>query len=221
MLIAVVDGLKGFPEAITATFPQATVQTCIVHLVHHSLNFCSSKHRKAQSSGKPSPGRFSDPPHAADLRQIYQAPTADQAAVALDAFEAAWGEKYAAIPPAWRRTWEEVTPFFAFPPLCATIDPPDQSLNAATLKDHPHHECHRKPEPHASGKQCPTLFSDPPHSERRSTPEAHSQPKRRQQTSSTAPSAISRKAAELPGNGLPPATNSMSCSQNASMREHG
>lgn len=106
VLIAVVDGLKGFPEAITAAFPQATVQTCIVHLVRHSLNFCAWKDRKAV---------------AADLRQIYQAPTADQAAVALDAFEAAWGEKYASVAPAWRRAWEEVTPFFAFPPAVRKI----------------------------------------------------------------------------------------------------
>ena len=76
MLIAVVDGLKGFPEAITAAFPQATVQTCIVHLVRHSLNFCAWKDRKSV---------------ATDLRRIYEAPTADQAAVALDAFEGTWG----------------------------------------------------------------------------------------------------------------------------------
>lgn len=106
VLIAVVDGLKGFPEAITAAFPQATVQTCIVHLVRHSLNFCAWKDRKSV---------------AADLRRIYEAPTADQAAIALDAFEAAWGDKYASIAPAWRRAWEEVTPFFAFPPAVRKI----------------------------------------------------------------------------------------------------
>jgi putative transposase len=106
VLIAVVDGLKGFPEAITAAFPQATVQTCIVHLVRHSLNFCAWKDRKSV---------------AADLRQIYEAVNADQATVALDAFEAAWGDKYASIAPAWRRAWEEVTPFFAFPPAVRKI----------------------------------------------------------------------------------------------------
>ena len=106
VLIAVVDGLKGFPEAITAAFPQATVQTCIVHLVRHSLNFCAWKDRKSV---------------AADLRRIYEAPTADQAAVALDAFEAAWGDKYPSVAPAWRRAWEEVTPFFAFPPAVRKI----------------------------------------------------------------------------------------------------
>jgi putative transposase len=106
VLIAVVDGLKGFPEAITAAFPQATVQTCIVHLMRHSLNFCAWKDRKAV---------------AADLRQIYEAVSADQAAIALNAFEAAWGDKYASIAPAWRRAWEEVTPFFAFPPAVRKI----------------------------------------------------------------------------------------------------
>jgi len=99
ILIAVVDGLKGFPEAITAAFPEATVQTCIVHLVRHSLNFCAWKDRKFV---------------AADLRQVYGAATADQAAAELDAFEEKWAGKYASIAPAWRRAWVEVVPFFAF-----------------------------------------------------------------------------------------------------------
>ena len=106
VLIAVVDGLKGFPEAITAAFPEATVQTCIVHLVRHSLNFCAWKDRKAV---------------AADLRLIYGAPTADQAAAELDVFEEKWAGKYASIAPAWRRAWQEVTPFFAFDPSIRKI----------------------------------------------------------------------------------------------------
>ncbi len=65
ILIAVVDRLKGFPEAITAAFPQTTVQTCVVHLIRHSMNFCSWKDRKAV---------------AADLRPIYEDPTAEEAA---------------------------------------------------------------------------------------------------------------------------------------------
>ena len=72
ILIAVVDGLKGFPEAITAAFPETTVQTCIVHPIRHSMNFCSWKDRKAV---------------AADLRPIYQASTAEEAARQLDGFE--------------------------------------------------------------------------------------------------------------------------------------
>jgi len=106
VLIAVVDGLKGFPEAITAAFPQAAVQTCIVHLVRHSLNFCAWKDRKAV---------------AVDLRAIYGAVTADQAAAQLDAFEEKWAGKYASIAPAWRRAWQEVIPFFAFDPAIRKI----------------------------------------------------------------------------------------------------
>jgi putative transposase len=101
ILIAVVDGLKGFPEAITAAFPEATVQTCIVHLVRHSLNFCSWKDRKAI---------------AARLREVYGAETAEAARDALEAFDAEWGRQYPSIAQAWRRAWEEVIPFFAFSP---------------------------------------------------------------------------------------------------------
>lgn len=106
ILVAVVDGLKGFPEAITAAFPDTMVQTCIVHLVRHSLNFCSWKDRKAV---------------AADLRRIYGAATADMAAAELDAFEERWSGKYASIAPAWRRAWQEVVPFPAFDPAIRKI----------------------------------------------------------------------------------------------------
>jgi putative transposase len=106
ILIAVVDGLKGFPEAITAAFPEATVQTCIVHLVRHSLNFCAWKDRKVV---------------AADLRRIYAAATADQAGDELDAFEEKWVGKYPSIAPAWRRAWTEVIPFLAFDPAIRKI----------------------------------------------------------------------------------------------------
>jgi putative transposase len=102
ILIAVVDGLKGFPEAINAAFPQALVQTCIVHLLRNALAYVSWQDRKQV---------------VAALKPIYQAPTADAALLALDAFEAGpWGRKYAAIAPLWRRQWDQVIPFFAFPP---------------------------------------------------------------------------------------------------------
>lgn len=91
---------------ITAAFPDATVQTCIVHLVRHLLNFCSWKDRKVV---------------AADLRRIYGAATADAAAAELDAFEGKWAGKYASIAPAWRRAWQEVIPFFAFDPAIRKI----------------------------------------------------------------------------------------------------
>ena len=101
ILITVVDGLKGFPEAINAVFPQALVQTCIVHLIRHSLEFVSWKDRK---------------PLVPALREIYRAKDADAGLKALEAFEAGdWGKKYPAITGAWRRNWDRVIPFFAFP----------------------------------------------------------------------------------------------------------
>jgi putative transposase len=101
VLIAVVDGLKGFPQAITAGYPQATVQTCIiVHLLRHSLDFVSWKDRK---------------PVAAALKRIYKAVDADAGEAALGAFEESfWGRKYPAIGQSWRRAWAEVIPFYAF-----------------------------------------------------------------------------------------------------------
>ena len=101
VLIAVVDGLKGFPDAITAVFPQAQVQTCIVHLIRNSLDFVSYKDRKAV---------------AAALKEVYRAKDADAGAAALEAFAAGdWGLKYPAIATSWRRHWAAVIPFFAFP----------------------------------------------------------------------------------------------------------
>ena len=101
ILLAVVDGLKGFPEAIRAVFPEAVVQTCIVHLLRQSLDFVSWKDRK---------------PVAAALKEIYRAVDPAAAEAALAAFEAGpWGRKYAAIGQSWRRAWGEVVPFYAFP----------------------------------------------------------------------------------------------------------
>jgi putative transposase len=101
ILIAVVDGLKGFPDAINAAFPETTVQTCVVHLLRQSLDFVSYKDRK---------------PIAAALKDIYRAIDATAAEAALSAFEAApWGQKYPAIGQSWRRAWNEVIPFYAFP----------------------------------------------------------------------------------------------------------
>lgn len=100
LLLAVVDGLKGFPEAILAVFPEATVQTCIVHLLRQSLDFVAYKDRKAV---------------AAALKAIYQAVDATAAEAALATFEAGpWGQKYPAIGQSWRRAWTEVVPFYAF-----------------------------------------------------------------------------------------------------------
>jgi len=99
ILIAVVDGLKGFPEAV---FPRTTTQTCIVHLIRNALESVSWKDRKALMPS---------------LKAIYQAPTAEAAEAALDAFEAGpWAKRYPMIAPMWRRAWAYVVPFFAFPP---------------------------------------------------------------------------------------------------------
>lgn len=98
--VVCVDGLKGFPEAIETVFPKAQVQLCIVHLVRHSLNFVSWKQRREV---------------AADLRQIYTAATADGAAQGLEDFAAKWDTTHPSISQVWRRNWQRVIPFFAFP----------------------------------------------------------------------------------------------------------
>jgi putative transposase len=100
VLICCVDGLKGFPEAIEAVYPEAWVQTCIVHLIRQSLRFVPDKHRRAV---------------AKDLRPIYTAPDADAAHDALTKFDEAWGERYPMITTTWRDSWEHVIPFLAFP----------------------------------------------------------------------------------------------------------
>lgn len=100
MLIAVVDGLKGFPDAINAVFPETVVQTCIVHLIRNSMSFASWKDRKSIASA---------------LRSVYRAENAEAGLTALEAFEAGhWGQKYPAIAQSWRRHWDQVIPFFAF-----------------------------------------------------------------------------------------------------------
>ena len=102
ILIAIVDGLKGFPEAINAVFAETQIQTCIVHLIRNSLDFCSWKDRK---------------PIAQELKTIYRAENAQAASAALQEFEdGPWGKRFAAITAMWRRHWAHVIPFFAYPP---------------------------------------------------------------------------------------------------------
>jgi putative transposase len=101
MLIAVVDGLKGFPEAIEAIYPRTSVQTCIVHLVRYSLSYCNWRDRKMV---------------AGELKGIYRAVNAEQARQRLEAFAASdWGRKYKVIVESWERNWERVIPFFSYP----------------------------------------------------------------------------------------------------------
>jgi putative transposase len=100
VLIACVDGLKGFPDAIEATFPHTWVQTCIVHLIRSSLRYVNYRDRKKVASA---------------LRPIYTAPNAEAALDELDAFEQEWGQAYPPTVAAWKTSWEHVTPFLALP----------------------------------------------------------------------------------------------------------
>lgn len=107
ILIAVTDGLKGMPEALSAVFPATTLQTCIVHLIRNSLDYASWKERRTL---------------AAAIRPIYTAATAEAAEAELDAFEhGPWGQKFPTVAAAWRRAWSHVIPFFAFPPLIRRV----------------------------------------------------------------------------------------------------
>lgn len=106
VLFVCCDGLKGLPEAIEATWPQASVQTCVVHLIRASLRYCSYKDRKRI---------------AAALRPIYTAATIDAAADAMDSFELEHGDRYPGIVTLWRGCWERFTPFLAYPPVIRTI----------------------------------------------------------------------------------------------------
>jgi len=102
ILIAVTDGLKGIGESLSAVFPATTLQTCIVHLIRNSLDYAGWKDRKLL---------------AAALRPVYTAVSAEAAAQALDEFERGpWGQKYPTVTASWRRAWDRVIPFFAFPP---------------------------------------------------------------------------------------------------------
>jgi len=100
VLIACVDGLQGFPDAIEAVFPAAWVQTCIVHQVRSSLRYVNYKDRRVL---------------ARELRPVYTAPNADAALIELERFDEQWGARYPMIAQAWRRDWEHIIPFLALP----------------------------------------------------------------------------------------------------------
>lgn len=101
IFIACVDGLKGFPEAIEAIYPNTQVQLCIVHLVRHSLFYVSHKDRKEI---------------AADLKMIYQAPTLEEADYQLEEFAEKWNAIYPVVVKSWRSNWTRVIPMFSFAP---------------------------------------------------------------------------------------------------------
>jgi putative transposase len=107
ILIAVTDGLKGMPEALGAVFPATTLQTCIVHLIRNSLDYASWKDRRGL---------------AAAIKPIYTAASAEAAQTELDAFEQGeWGKRFPTVVAAWRRAWDRVIPFFAFPPAVRKV----------------------------------------------------------------------------------------------------
>lgn len=100
ILIASVDGLTGFPEAINAVFPQTDIQLCIVHMVRNSLKYVGYKERKEV---------------AADLKQIYQSITEEEALLALEQFETKWDAKFPSIGKSWRNHWDNVSTLFLYP----------------------------------------------------------------------------------------------------------
>ncbi|AUX73939.1 IS256 family transposase [Erwinia pyrifoliae] len=101
ILIACVDGLKGFPDAINSVYPQTNIQLCIIHMVRNSLKYVSWKDYKAVTGG---------------LKKVYQAPTEEAALMALDKFAGIWDEKYPQISKSWRTHWENLNTFFGYPP---------------------------------------------------------------------------------------------------------
>ncbi|WP_375546367.1 IS256 family transposase [Erwinia pyrifoliae] len=100
ILIACVDGLKGFPDAINSVYPQTNIQLCIIHMVRNSLKYVSWKDYKAVTGG---------------LKTVYQAPTEEAALMALDKFAGIWDEKYPQISKSWRTHWENLNTFFGYP----------------------------------------------------------------------------------------------------------
>lgn len=100
VLIACVDGLTGFPEAIEAVFPQAWVQTCIVHQIRNSMRFVAYQDRKKV---------------AADLKPVYRAINVDDALAELERFDEQWRHKYPMIADSWRARWQYIVPFLALP----------------------------------------------------------------------------------------------------------
>ena len=107
ILIAVTDGLKGMPEALGVVYPATTLQTCIVHLIRNSLDFAGWKDRKLLATA---------------IKPIYPAASAEAAQAELDAFELGpWGQKFPTVVAAWRRAWDRVIPFFAFPPAVRRV----------------------------------------------------------------------------------------------------
>jgi len=106
ILIACVDGLKGFPDAISAVFPDTTIQLCIVHQIRNSIKYVASKNQKEFMK---------------DLKKVYQAANKESAEMELDALEAKWGEDYPIVIKSWRDNWERLSSYFQFTKAIRTI----------------------------------------------------------------------------------------------------
>jgi len=100
ILIASIDGLKGFPEAINAIFPNTEIQLCIVHQIRNSLKYVASKNQKQ---------------FAGELKSVYQAFTKEEAEAALDKLEEKWGKKYPIVFDSWYNNWENLSSYFKYP----------------------------------------------------------------------------------------------------------
>jgi len=100
ILIACVDGLKGFPEAINSIFPNTEVQLCVIHQIRNSMKYVASKNQKA---------------FMADLKPVYKAATKEAAETALDDLESRWGDKYPIVLKSWRSKWENLSVYFKYP----------------------------------------------------------------------------------------------------------
>lgn len=105
ILIACVDGLKGFPEAIESIYPHTEVQHCIIHQIRNSIKYVASKNQKA---------------FMADLKCVYKAATKNAAEIALDELEAKWGDKYPVVIKSWRSKWNTLSNYFKYPDYVRT-----------------------------------------------------------------------------------------------------
>jgi len=105
ILIACVDGLKGFPEAIESIYPKTEIQHCIIHQIRNSLKYVASKNQKA---------------FMADLKCVYKATTLNAAETALDELETKWGEKYPVVIKSWRSKWQTLSAYFKYPDYVRT-----------------------------------------------------------------------------------------------------
>ncbi len=122
ILIACVDGLKGFPDAIRTAFPDTQIQLCIVHMVRNSMKYVPWKEYKVV---------------AADLKRIYQSVTEDEALLALQQFAERWDEKYPMISRCWRSHWHHLNTLFQYPDeICRAIHTTNaiESLNSVIRK---------------------------------------------------------------------------------------